>query len=85
MNCFKKPAENGVLRRLYRILNMPTDDVEIDKNKIKKIADVNCKACMVEKPKEEEKQKKEEQMPSYSKSKSAKMRFLEIFAEDEEI
>ena len=26
----KKFAENGVLRRLYRVLSMPTDEVEID-------------------------------------------------------
>ena len=30
LNSFKKFAENGALRQLYRILIMPTDDMEIE-------------------------------------------------------
>ena len=45
LNSLKKFAENGILRRLYRIISMPTADIEIDASKTKN-NDVNCKVCM---------------------------------------
>ena len=72
MNSHKKFAENGVLRRLYRIITMPTADIEIDGRKPKN-SDVNCKVCM-----------NREEEPSATVQKSPKQRLLEIFADPDE-
>ena len=40
LNSVRKLAENGVLRRLYRILNMPTTDISEVTN-----PDYNCNKC----------------------------------------
>ena len=35
LNMFKKPVENSFLRRLYRIISLPTDDLQIKSKKFK--------------------------------------------------
>ena len=54
LNSVKKLSENGVLRRLYRVLSMPTDELEIDPSKQLNL-EVNCTVCINEREEEETK------------------------------
>ena len=47
INIFSKPSENGFLRRLYRILSLPTEELQIKGNKkLSEDAEFNCRACV---------------------------------------
>ena len=47
LNILHKPAENSFLRRLYRIINMPTADLKINSGKLRAEADFNCRGCIL--------------------------------------
>ena len=46
MNCFKRATENNKLRRLYRILIMPTAEIDISNPvKAREFDYFNCEKC----------------------------------------
>ena len=46
INIFQKQVQNSFLRRLYRIISLPTEDIQVKSKKYFEDAEVNCRACL---------------------------------------
>ena len=72
LDIYQKPAENSFLKRLYRIISMPTDDIKVNSAQLNQEPDFNCHACVLDKDSQ-----------SRKKAISTKSRILAIFRDAE--
>ena len=49
LDIYQKPAENSFLKRLYRIISMPTDDLKVTSAQLVQEPEFNCHACVLDK------------------------------------